>query len=520
MNYRDIEIHKEDICTVVKKLKWDKQDGNRELFSNHILHGSDNLLKLIASLFTAITVHGHHPDKMRIATIHSIPKDSKGNLCEAANYRGIALISAVSKLYDLVFLKRNIDKMKSSELQYAFKEKHGTSMCTLVVKEVIHHYIKNKSNVAACLIDASKAFDRVRHDRLFGLLVERKINSADIRALLDLYQRQLTRTEWKGQYSDTFTSANGIRQGSITSPLLYCLYMDELLVRLKKSGIGCWIGAHYLGAISYADDLTLLSPSHNGLQEMIKTCEEYAVEFGVEFNPIKSVCVLFGKGSTPKISLGGRDLKWVKTVKFLGNHLTSELSETEDVRLKRGDLVGRVNSLVGNLGDAPDAILLQIFRSECCHFYGTQCWDFTQNSTRSFHTMWNQCVRRLLKLPMMTHSQYLELLVNQASSTVQVAQRFARMCQSMIDNDNNDTGYLVKIGLSSADTIIGRNMRWIGRQMGKSTQELMRKNCKLTDSSSKEDHWAVKTIQELRKCQCGPLNDYERLCLLQDLCTS
>ena len=73
------------------------------------------------------------------------------------------------------------------------------------------------------------------------------------------------------------------------------------------------------------------------------------------------------------------------------------------------------------------------------------------------------------------------------------------MCQSMTDNDNNDTVYLVKIGLSSADTIIGKNMRWIGRQMGRSVEELMSKNNKLKDSSSEEDQWAVKTIQEYRK---------------------
>ena len=64
------------------------------------------------------------------------------------------------------------------------------------------------------------------------------------------------------------------------------------------------------------------------------------------------------------------------------------------------------------------------------------------------------------------------------------------------EQDNNDTVYLVKIGLSSADTIIGRNMRWILRQMGRSVEELMSKNNKLKDSSSEEDQWAVKTIQE------------------------
>ncbi len=61
------------------------------------------------------------------------------------------------------------------------------------------------------------------------------------------------------------------------SPLLFCIYMDELLKRLEAEGVGCWIGKHYYGGVGYADDLTLAVPSVRGLRQMLKIWEENTV---------------------------------------------------------------------------------------------------------------------------------------------------------------------------------------------------------------------------------------------------
>ncbi len=78
-----------------------------------------------------------------------------------------------------------------------------------------------------------------------------------MRSMLDLYQRQVVRTVWKGQLSRGFRTSNGIHQGGIISPILFCVYMGVLLKQLEAEGVGCHIGKHYFGALSYADDLTL-----------------------------------------------------------------------------------------------------------------------------------------------------------------------------------------------------------------------------------------------------------------------
>jgi len=101
--------------------------------------------------------------------------------------------------------------------------------------------------------------------------------------------------KWNDILSDKFEVTNGVRQGGVLSPLFYSIYIDDLLEKLKRNGIGCHIGHHFVGALGYADDLILLSPSLTGLMNMIKICEDYACEHDILFNGKKSKYLIFGK---------------------------------------------------------------------------------------------------------------------------------------------------------------------------------------------------------------------------------
>ena len=56
-----------------------------------------------------------------------------------------------------------------------------------------------------------------------------------------------------------------VSQWGIISPISFNLYIEELLVIFKKSGLGCHINNTYMGALSYADDITISCPSLYGL---------------------------------------------------------------------------------------------------------------------------------------------------------------------------------------------------------------------------------------------------------------
>ena len=69
--------------------------------------------------------------------------------------------------------------------------------------------------------------------------------------------------------------------------------MDALFDRLKRNAIGCHVGPVYAGAFGYADDVALVAPSLYSLRCVIATCEEFANEYRIDFNPAKSKLICF-----------------------------------------------------------------------------------------------------------------------------------------------------------------------------------------------------------------------------------
>jgi hypothetical protein len=263
--------------------------------------------------------------------------------------------------------------------------------------------------------------------------------------------------------------SNGIRQGGIISPVLFCIYMDQLLKRLEDAGLGCHMGKHFYGALSYADDLTLAVPSISGLRKMLEICEEYGDEYSVDYNSTKTVCVLFSRRKVtvkPEVQLHGATLKWVNKVKHLGNHLESNLRETTEITMKKSDLIQRVNTLLVSLGGSKDCILSKVFNSQCAHFYGAQAWNFEDKVVSVFQTTWNRCVRRMFNLPYQTHCRYLPHIVGTSNANDQIYGRFTKMLVNMENSDNQRVSFLAKSCSESPWSIIAGNLRVVARRLG------------------------------------------------------
>ena len=54
-----------------------------------------------------------------------------------------------------------------------------------------------------------------------------------------VYQGQYAWVKWGKEKSRIFKIQKGTRQGSVLSPTLFSVYMDDLLSCLRKSGVGC-----------------------------------------------------------------------------------------------------------------------------------------------------------------------------------------------------------------------------------------------------------------------------------------
>jgi len=180
------------------------------------------------------------------------------------------------------------DKLDTSDLQFGFKQQSSTNMCTMVLKETISYYSSHHSSVFCTFLDASKAFDRVNFCKLFRLLIKRGLPACIVRTLVNMYTGHLIRVSWAGVMSNYFTALNGVKQGGVVSPILFCIYIDDLLLSLARSGVGCYIGLNFVGAIAYADDIVLISPTPFAMRRLLSICDDYALQYDIIFNASKS----------------------------------------------------------------------------------------------------------------------------------------------------------------------------------------------------------------------------------------
>jgi hypothetical protein len=82
-----------------------------------------------------------------------------------------------------------------------------------------------------------------------------------VRSLANIYTQNLVRVCWVRSSSDYFSAINWVKQGAVLSPVLFCVYVDDLLILLSKAGVGCFIGPNCIGELAYAADIVLLTPT-------------------------------------------------------------------------------------------------------------------------------------------------------------------------------------------------------------------------------------------------------------------
>ena len=174
-------------------------------------------------------------------------------------------------------------------MQFGFKPGLSTSHCTALIKNVVAHYINNGSEVHGCFLDASKAFDRVDHGIPFHKLEKRGLPAPILCFLMSWYRLQEMKIQWGSNcHSVPFNVSNGVRQGSVLSPMLFAVYLDGLLEELCVSGVGCHWRWMFAGVFCYADDLVLLAPCPSALRTMLSICLSYAQSHGLVFNAAKT----------------------------------------------------------------------------------------------------------------------------------------------------------------------------------------------------------------------------------------
>jgi hypothetical protein len=77
---------------------------------------------------------------------------------------------------------------------------------------------------------------------------------------------------WNGVYSCPFYVENGVKQGAIISPILFCVHLDILLTELQAAGASRFIDNRFAASLAYAD-IILLAPS----AQAVRVCYLFAI---------------------------------------------------------------------------------------------------------------------------------------------------------------------------------------------------------------------------------------------------
>ena len=250
----DVEVSHPEVTNAIKELSDNKSCGLDGIHAEHLKHCSDILIPLLSKCFTGLLVHGTLPESMIDVVLVPIVKNKRASICSKANYRPIALASIVSKIFEKLLYDRISYALTTCSNQFGFKTKHSTDMCIYAFKEAVLKYRSLNSNVYSCFLDASKAFDRVNHYVLFDKLLKRGVPLYVVRILIFWYTSQTMYVRWNNVISSGFGVSNGVRQGGILSPYLFCVYMDDLSIKLNDIKVGCTIGTTLINHLMYADD--------------------------------------------------------------------------------------------------------------------------------------------------------------------------------------------------------------------------------------------------------------------------
>ena len=155
-----------------------------------------------------------------------IIKNKTGDTSDKNNYKpiGIALVTAASNFFELCLSVILENYLFTHDQQFGFKSKHSTDFCIYTVKSVSKYYTQHHSPVYTLILDASKAFDKINHFKLFQKILDCKTPIVIVRILLFWYSKQTVCVKWGRCISDYFSISNGVRQGGILSPkIIFCL---------------------------------------------------------------------------------------------------------------------------------------------------------------------------------------------------------------------------------------------------------------------------------------------------------
>jgi len=217
----------EEITVIVKKAKTRSAAGFDEIpydvMKNPLIH------QALQHLFQLIFDTSIIPSVWRKAIICPILKYSTTDPRIPMNYRGISLLSCVSKLYTSFMNMRLTSYLEQNDMladeQNGFRKKRSCEDYVFTLNSII----KNNKQVFTAYIDLRRCFDYIDRDMLLYKLLLNKIDGKLYNSIKNIYSSTVSTIRINNKLTDWFDCATGVKQGCNLSPTLFAIFANDLV---------------------------------------------------------------------------------------------------------------------------------------------------------------------------------------------------------------------------------------------------------------------------------------------------
>ena len=196
----------------------------------------DVLTPYLLPLYSASLRLHHIPSTWKVANVIAVPKPN-GDLSSMKGYRPISLLCCVAKVLETIITARLTFHLESKGLlsatQYGFRKTHNTEQALWQLISDASKNLQAGKRTVTLSLDIQSAYDRVWHPGLLRKLADFDIQP-DLLGWIASFLENRVAHMLVGSVEVVRHLLMGVPQGSPLSPILFLIYIQDLLDSLTR----------------------------------------------------------------------------------------------------------------------------------------------------------------------------------------------------------------------------------------------------------------------------------------------
>ena len=289
-----LDVSEEEVEKALRAMKTNKAPGPSGVCSDLLKYAGRPGIQQITRVFQKIMETEMCSEEWKNSTTLPFFK-GKGDPLHCGKYRGLRLLEHGMKAWEKILDVRLKEGVKISENQFGFAAGKSTTDAIFILRQIQQKYTEKKKRLYHIFIDLEKAFDRVPRSALVWALRRQLVPEKLVRLVMALYGGARSSVVAAGGSSAPFEISVGVHQGSVLSPLLFNLVMEEATKDCRR-GVP-W-------DILLADDLVLTAESRADVLERFESWKDAMESKGFKVNVGKTKVLVSGKECETVVSSG------------------------------------------------------------------------------------------------------------------------------------------------------------------------------------------------------------------------